>query len=640
MSHVELPRSIQGLIAARLDGLPDDEKALLQDAAVVGRVFWSGAVVALSGAGPADVRDALGRLRVKELVLLNDPPSFSDELEFSFRHSLIRDSAYDSLPKSLRASKHVQVARWAEARAGDRADEIAALIATHDLEALHYFDELGDVSAQRAVVQRDAFRWARAAADRAAALWLPVEASRWYREALTLAEAIGLPAADRAGIARALYDASFGTLTVDETMAAARAAFALFEEAGDELASGSAESWLIIPSFQQGRQDEALEHGRRAIARLEPFGETRELAAALRLMGQFHWRRGESEAADTCLRRAEEIARHVGARDIRAEAMQDLAINLSQSGRPEEALETLEEAFRLAKEVGERLNLQRMYNNYASTLASLGDFPRARAVAAEGVDLGRRIGGIGWLAWIVGTLGEISLLLGDLDEAEELTREALGYAIGSHDEPLITLRYPILAQVLLLRGRIDEAEAALARAHEVLVGEEEPQGEIPRCWTEAMLASTQGREADALAHLRHGVQLSERFNVDIAPQLELDLIRTLAPLGEYDDANSARAVLARGWSPVTRACGRVADGLLEPDAAAAVEPLREAVDRFDSLGTKVDLARALLDLGRAERRAGRDPRRSFERARALLVDCGASFFVPQADAELAALGRK
>jgi predicted ATPase len=87
VSHVELPRSIQGLIAARLDGLPDDEKALLQDAAVVGRVFWSGAVEALSGAGPADVRDALGRLRVKELVLLSDPPSFSGELEFTFRHS-------------------------------------------------------------------------------------------------------------------------------------------------------------------------------------------------------------------------------------------------------------------------------------------------------------------------------------------------------------------------------------------------------------------------------------------------------------------------------------------------------------------------------------------------------------------------
>ena len=636
VSRVDLPRSIQGLIAARLDGLPDDEKALLQDAAVVGRVFWSGAVVALSGAGPADVRDAIGRLRVKELVLLNDPPSFSGELEFTFRHALIRDGAYDSLPKSLRASKHVQVARWAEAKAGDRADEIAALIATHDLEALRYLDELGDVSAQRAVVQRDAYRWAMAAADRAAALWLPGEASRWYGEALPLAEAIGLPAAERAAIARELYDASFGTLTVDASMSAARMALGLFEEAGDELQAGAAESWLIIPTFQQGRQEEALGHGRRAIARLESFGETRELAAALRLMGQFHWRRGESEAADTCLRRAEEIARHVGARDIQAEAVQDLGVNLSQSGRPEEALATMEEAFRLAKEVGDRLNLQRMYNNYASTLAGYGsEFVRARAIAAEGVELGRRIGGIGWLAWIVGTLGEIDLALGDLAQAEELTREALAYALETRDEPLVSLRYPILAQVVLMRGKVAEAEGYIVRAHELLRGDEEPQGEIPRSWTEAMLASARRAQDEALSHLQHGVELSERFSVDLTPQLELDLIRMLVPRGEHDEARAARAVLGLGWSPFTRACSDAADGLLAPDAAAAIGPLQAAVDAFDALGTRVDLARALLDLGRAERSAGLDPRPSLERARALLVECDARYFLPEVDEELA-----
>ena len=160
-TDVELPRSIQGLIATRLDGLPADEKAVMQDAAVVGRVFWSGAVATLGGRTPDQVRDALGRLRVKELVLHIDPPSLSGELEFTFRHALIRDGAYESLPKSLRAAKHEQVARWAQMKAGDRADEIAELIATHELEALRYFDELGDSSSQRAQVETSAFRWTR-----------------------------------------------------------------------------------------------------------------------------------------------------------------------------------------------------------------------------------------------------------------------------------------------------------------------------------------------------------------------------------------------------------------------------------------------------------------------------------------------
>jgi predicted ATPase len=91
VEDVELPRSIQGLIAARLDGLPEDEKAVLQDAAVVGRVFWVGAVAELAGRSVGEVRDALGRLRVKELVLPHEPSSFSDEHEFSFRHNLSSD---------------------------------------------------------------------------------------------------------------------------------------------------------------------------------------------------------------------------------------------------------------------------------------------------------------------------------------------------------------------------------------------------------------------------------------------------------------------------------------------------------------------------------------------------------------------
>ena len=73
---------------------------------------------------------------MKELVVPHEPSSFRDEQEFAFRHGLIRDGAYDSLPKSLRADKHLAIARWAADRAGDRAEEIAEVIATHEIEAV------------------------------------------------------------------------------------------------------------------------------------------------------------------------------------------------------------------------------------------------------------------------------------------------------------------------------------------------------------------------------------------------------------------------------------------------------------------------------------------------------------------------
>src|SRR6266540_5939876 len=137
-TEMELPRSIHGLIATRLDSLPGEEKALLQDAAVIGRFFWPGAVAHLGARDAGEARALLGRLRVKELIVPREPSSFAGEAEFGFRHVLIRDVAYDSLPKALRAAKHEEVARWAEERAGERAPEIAGLLATHHGEAVRY----------------------------------------------------------------------------------------------------------------------------------------------------------------------------------------------------------------------------------------------------------------------------------------------------------------------------------------------------------------------------------------------------------------------------------------------------------------------------------------------------------------------
>ena len=636
VDDVVLPRSIHGLVAARLDALPEDEKAVLQDAAVVGRVFWTGAVARLGGRNVHEVRDALGRLRVKELVLPNEPPSFSDEHEFTFRHALIRDSAYDSLPKSLRAQKHAQVARWAEERAGDRAGEIAELIATHDLEALRYLEELGDTSPARTDAERAASRWTSAAGDRATALWLPSEGIRWYEDALRLAEATGAPIAERASLAKALATVSWGTAPTDQTERRSRHALALFEQGGDDRGAGWAEAWLVLILFQQGRDEEALAYGDRAIARLEPLGETPELAQTLRQLGQFHWRRGNSAEADAYTRRAADMAARIGATAVHAAAMQDLAVELSQTGHSEEALETIEEAFRLAKEAGDPINLQRAYNNFASMLTDFAsDFRRAQTIGRKGLEYARKGKGVGWMGWLQGNLAEISATLGDLDEAERGMHEAIENAVAAGDEPLMGQRHLFLARVMLWRGRIDDAEAVFARAEAILHDKPEPQIEIPRAGVAAHLALARGRVDDALHDLRHGADLASRYTVDQDPSAIVELVRQLGRRGERQEAARYRDVLARGAAPFARACLRVVDGLLAEDRATAMHELQEAADSFEGLGTRIDLARTLLDLGRAQRRAGLDPGASFARARALFVECGALLFVPEADAEIA-----
>ncbi len=594
ISDVELPRSIQALIAERLDALPDDEKSLLQDASVVGRVFWSGAVVALSGLGVEEIRDASGRLRVKELILPNDPSSFSGEQEFTFRHGLIRDGAYESLPKSLRAVKHRQVAAWAEERAGDRADEIAQLIAAHLRDGLRYLDELGDASDERRAAERDAYRWARAAGERASALWLFSEAIDWYLDSLRLAEEIDVPVSERARLALELIDVSWGVRSSEEGEQACRVALELCEAAGDELGAGSAQSSLTMILFQQGRDEEALEAGALAVERLERVGDSPELADALRSLGQFHWRRGNSAEADAYLRRAIDVAGRADAAGVRAEAMQDLAIELAQTGHTDDAMETIEEAFETAKQVGERVNLQRAYNNYASMLVQYGsDLRRAREVALEGLELAEKGRGEGSLGWIRNTAAEVSLNLGELDDAEQGTRASIEHAAAAGDRPLVGLASGILSWILLWRGRPEEAQVTLTRAREILREMPEPQGEIILERIEGELALVLGREEDALDRLRRGAELADEYSVDLDGRVVLALIRLLLRQGKRDEAIAALAILERGRSPLSRAGVTVAEGLLASEPERAIELLTRAAADLDALGMRVDLGRAL-----------------------------------------------
>jgi class 3 adenylate cyclase/tetratricopeptide (TPR) repeat protein len=138
---VEIPDTVQGVLAARMDLLGSTEKRVLQSAAVVGRAFWIGAVEKLlrgSGAGETDaarIGEALDRLEDRGLVVARLGSTMAGDREYMFRHILTRDVAYDSLPRRERAVAHAEVAAWIEERAGERQREFAELLAHHYAEA-------------------------------------------------------------------------------------------------------------------------------------------------------------------------------------------------------------------------------------------------------------------------------------------------------------------------------------------------------------------------------------------------------------------------------------------------------------------------------------------------------------------------
>ena len=168
-SDVALPNSIRGILGARLDALPASERSLLLDAAVVGKTFWRGALVRMVDDGDR-LSELLGALERRDLIRRETVSAFEGDQQFSFTHVLIRDAAYDLLPRARRRERHAQVARFFE-EASSEIGEAATALARHWRDA----GEAG-----RAI---DYFVAAGEQAERG---WAKEQAVELYREALGL----------------------------------------------------------------------------------------------------------------------------------------------------------------------------------------------------------------------------------------------------------------------------------------------------------------------------------------------------------------------------------------------------------------------------------------------------------------------
>ena len=181
-----VPASVQAVLAARLDALPAWQKALLGDAAVIGSVFWDGALLELGHRDQAEVDVALQDLIGKHLVRRVRRSSMLGEHEYAFAHALAREVAYAELPRAQRARKHAAVAAWLEAKAGSRIDDLAETLARHYTTALDMARAGGLTDLAESLVEQ-AIHCLRVAGARAVNLDVAA-AERYLGRALELAE--------------------------------------------------------------------------------------------------------------------------------------------------------------------------------------------------------------------------------------------------------------------------------------------------------------------------------------------------------------------------------------------------------------------------------------------------------------------
>ncbi|HET8678856.1 MAG TPA: AAA family ATPase, partial [bacterium] len=181
--RIRIPDTIHGILASRLDLLSALEKRAIQDASIAGRVFWLGSLVATSELTPAEAAAALRRLQERDLVEERATSSVAEEREFAFTHALIREVAYNSVPKAARSERHIRFADWLARTVGGRQGEFLASLASHREHAWRYKVETGDRAPELA---RSVIAALRQAGARAAALRTFPEARRMFDRALSI----------------------------------------------------------------------------------------------------------------------------------------------------------------------------------------------------------------------------------------------------------------------------------------------------------------------------------------------------------------------------------------------------------------------------------------------------------------------
>jgi class 3 adenylate cyclase/tetratricopeptide (TPR) repeat protein len=616
-AELPLPESIQGIIAARLDGLPPEEKGLLQDAAVFGRIFSLGAVASVTGLPRYVVDERLATLERKQFVHREEVPSASTASMYGFHHALVRDVAYAQIPRRQRAEKHRNAALWIESlKSESERQDLAEMVAHHYQSALGFAEATGQDTSDLARRTRDAL-WE--AGERSLALNGYESAERFLEAALDLWP-VDDPARPRVlfGYAKSLFHR--GTTGAAHLVAARDGLLA----AGATEEAAEAEIMLAyLALWHRADHDEAFTHldaAQALVADAPPsFAKAYVLATAAHFLGLAD----EQERAIEVGQRALGLAVELGLQDVQAQSLR--TIGWLRAARDDPAgYADLERSIEISR-AGNSPEFAIAYVNLAGSHIVHGDLRRAFGVlveARQAVSRFGRVQGSTWLldvsrtaedywcgrwddalaradtllterrsltyleAWVRVIRGQVRLARGDSDGALEDSERGLERAQAAKDTQVL---YPALA----FRGR---ALAATGHRHEA----GKPIGEL-------------------LSRLT-GEEWSMAF-------FWLDLAFALSELGRTEDLRAAvqRARRRTRWVDA-------ADALARGEVVVAAERCAEIGTRPDEAFVRLLAAKALTDAGKEE-----EAESQLERAVTFHRSVGADAYLRDADRVAAAL---
>jgi len=517
-----IPDTLQALIAARIDRLAPEAKALLQRAAVIGRVFWEGALERLSPELDS-LEETLDDLRLREFVLDEERSSIRGEKAYKFKHVLIREVAYSGLSKSARAEHHARFAEWLKERAGEELLEIRAFHLDRATALLTELDGAAPVELQKDAAEALAEAGLRAFAR---------EANRTARQHFVRAVELEPTLRRRYLAARAadrLSDLPAVSREMEEVLAAAIAE-------GDGWTQGRALITLAEAAvMREGDVRAAEEMVDNALAVLEPDDHNGRYRA-LRAHATIAWMRGDLAKEEQVMLEALELARASGHKGFESEAADELASVYLARLELDRAEPLIEQAILLAEESGSaeaRGRALRFAGQLYLYRRELDDAEAALEAAREHLAeagaawmLGRTLNFAAWTA----------RHKGELDKAERLFRESIRILAPLEDRATLCETQRSLAELLLAQGRVDEAERFALAARET-VGPHDVTSLATTTMSLGLVRAAQGRDEEAEELLRQAYDtLAETEHRKHQCELLQALVQFLRDRGRDEEA--------------------------------------------------------------------------------------------------------
>jgi class 3 adenylate cyclase/tetratricopeptide (TPR) repeat protein len=502
--ELHVPATIQALLAARIDRLAPDERAVIERAAIEGRMFHRGAVTELL---PEQQRAGVGSLLIALLrkeFIRPDSALFPADDGFRFGHILIRDAAYDGVPKQLRADLHERYADWLQAKAGDRVAEYEEILGYHLERAYGYRAELGRVDAE---LGGRAGERLRAAGERALARGDMPAAHDLLERALAIGardpELLRMAALARWGV---------GDLTRAEPLLAEAA------EASDERTRWRASVELIRLGIQTDPASiwadfaTTVTHTDEARVALESVGDDLGLARVYLLLADLNNWRVKFADFEQAATKAVEHAHRAGAVRDESEARAWVAMTLFYGPRPvKDAIARCEALLADAPgryaEGGALIALGAL--RFLTGETALGRQLCTRAHSLFN-DLGMRL----WSAGSVNISAVAATAGGDLETAERLFRWGIAELEEMGEHGWLPNSCMHFARALCERGEYDEAETFWRRAGTDLF-EDEPWAETVGIGALARVRASRGQFEEALKLARRAVERAERTDVPL-----------------------------------------------------------------------------------------------------------------------------